>query len=189
MIVRPLKREDVGEAVRILLLSFNRELSTIFKDIYLAGDVLRDFFSRNTRDCFVAEDGRILGFSRLSFEKHEISKFLKEKLGFLNGLRASLLLKFFLRDPKKGEAFIDFIAVSPLRRNEGIGSAMMEKLIEVAKEKAIRLNCIISAESDAITFFRKFGFEVLSVFENKLAEKYFSSGKWILMSKDLSASD
>lgn len=189
MIVRPLEKEDIGEAVRILLLSFDRELSTIFRDIYFAGEILREFFSRNMEGCFVAEKDRILGFSCISFGKHEISKFLREKLGFLQGLRASLLLKFFFRDPKKGEAFLDFIAVSPLRRNEGIGSAMMKKLIEVAENRARRLNCIISAESDAISFFQKFGFEISSVFENKLAEKYFSTKQWFLMSKDLSAGD
>lgn len=189
MIVRPLERKDVGEATRILLLSFDRELSTIFGDVYTAGEILRDFFSRNTEGCFVAEKDRVLGFSRLSFEKHEISKFLREKLGFLKGSRASLLLKFFLRDPKKGEAFLDFIAVSPLRRREGVGTAMMKKLIEVAEGKVKRLTCMVRAESDAIAFFEKFGFEVSSFFENRLAEKYFSSRQWVLLSKDLCASD
>ncbi|MEM4455724.1 MAG: GNAT family N-acetyltransferase [Archaeoglobaceae archaeon] len=190
MIVRPLEKEDVAEAVRILLLSFDRELSVVFKDIYFAGEILREFFSKNAEGCFVAEKERILGFSRISFEKHDISKFLREKLGLLEGLRAFLLLKFFVRNPRKGEAFIDFIAVSPLRRNEGIGSAMMEKLIEVAEEKeARRLNCIIRADSDAISFFQKFGFEVANILENKLAEKYFSSKQWLLMSKDLSTNE
>ncbi|MEM0315709.1 MAG: N-acetyltransferase [Archaeoglobaceae archaeon] len=190
MIVRPLEKEDIAEAVRILLLSFDRELSVVFKDVYFAGEILREFFSRDAEGCFVAEKERVLGFSRISFGKHDVSSFLREKLGFLEGLRASLLLKFLIRKPKRGEAFIDFIAVSPLRRNEGIGSAMMEKLIEVAKKKEVRrLNCVIRADSDAVSFFQKFGFEVANILENKLAEKYFSSRQWLLMSKDLSANE
>lgn len=187
MIVRPLKKEDLREAVRILILSFDRELLVIFKDIYFAGEVLFDFFNRNMQGCYVAEKERVLGFSCISFEEHKLFKFLRERMGFVEGLRASLLLKFFARNPKRGEAFIDFIAVSPLRRNEGIGSAMMKKLIDVAMERDVfRLNCMVRAESDAVTFFRKFGFEIVSVFENKLAEKYFFSRQWFVMSKDLS---
>lgn len=187
MRVRPLERGDVGEAVRILLLSFDRELSTIFRDIYFAGEVLRDFFSSNMDGCFIAEKERILGFSCISFGEQKIFKFLRDRIGFLESLRASLLLRFFIRKPKKGEAFINFIAVSPLRRHEGIGSAMMKKMIEVAEDrKAARLSCIIRADSEALEFFQKFGFEVTSVFENKFAEKYFFSNQWILMSKDLS---
>lgn len=190
MIVRPLRRDDIGEAVRILLLSFDRELSVIFRDVYFAGEFLRDFFSRNMGGCFVAEKERVLGFSCISFEEHKIFKFLREKLGFLEGWRASLLLKFFVRNPKKGEAFIDFIAVSPLRRNEGAGSAMMKKLVEVASYKGVRhLKCIIRADSDAVTFFQRFGFEVANVLESKFAEKYFSSRQWLVMNKDLSAKD
>ncbi|MCS7119367.1 MAG: GNAT family N-acetyltransferase [Archaeoglobaceae archaeon] len=188
MIVRPLEKKDIGEAVRILLLSFDREISVIFRDIYFAGEILKEFFNRNLENCFVAEKGRILGFSCISFKKHKIFKFLRERMGFIEGLRASLLLRFFLRDPQKDEAFLDFIAVSPLRRREGIGSAIMEKLIEVSKEKNVRsLNCIIHADSDLVLFFKKFDFEIVKMFESRLAEKYFSSRVWFLMSKYISS--
>uniref|UniRef100_A0A7J2TIR7 N-acetyltransferase n=1 Tax=Archaeoglobus fulgidus TaxID=2234 RepID=A0A7J2TIR7_ARCFL len=187
MIVRPLKREDVSEAVRILLLSFDKELSVIFKDLYIAGDVLKDFLIENPENCFVAEERRILGFSRISLGKEKIFEFLRKKMGLVHGLRASLLMKFFVRNPRKEEAFIDFIAVSPLRRREGIGSAMMEKLIEVAREeKRSFLSCLIKSESESLSFFERFGFKVEKVLENKLAERYFSARHWLLLRKDLS---
>ncbi|MEM0350432.1 MAG: GNAT family N-acetyltransferase [Archaeoglobaceae archaeon] len=190
MRVRPLEKADVAEAVRILLLSFDREISAIFRDIYFAGEILKDFFIRNPENCFVAEKERILGFSCISFEEHKIFKFLRERMGFLEGYRASLLLKFFMRNPKKGEAFIDFIAVTPLRRREGVGSALMKRMIESAKEREVkRLNCLVRSESESLPFFEKFGFKVVKVFESKLAEKYFYTKLWFLLSKDLSSND
>ncbi len=186
MIVRPLEKGDVAEAVRILLLCFDRELSVIFRDLYIAGDVLKEFFAKNPENCFVAEDRRILGFSRISFDKQKISGFLRRKMGLVDGIRASLLIKFFARNPKKEEAFIDFIAVSPLRRRESIGSEIMKRLIEEArKNNKSRLVCLIRAESETIAFFEKFGFKVREIFENKFAERYFSSRHWLLLSKDL----
>ncbi|MDK2876416.1 MAG: hypothetical protein PWQ22_826 [Archaeoglobaceae archaeon] len=188
MRIRELRDEDLVDAVRILALSCERELTVIFRDIDVARDLLREFFKKEKEGCYVAEDGRVLAFAWVLLNKVRIFKFLREQIGFIDGLRAYLLLKFFLRTPKKGECFLIFIAVSPLRRWSGIGSALMERVIEDLREKKLkRINCIIPAESDSLAFFNKLGFEVANIFENSLAEKYFFSRQWVLMSKDLSS--
>jgi len=188
MRIRELRDEDLVDAVRILALSFEKELLTIFKDIDIARDLLMEFFEDYKVGCYVAEEERILAFAWVLKEKPQIFKFLRSRLGLLNGLRSYLLLKFFLRMPKNGEGFLAFIAVSPLRRKAGIGTALMKEIISRAKSENFKLlNCILPAESDAIPFFKKLGFEIAGVFENKLAEKYFSSKVWVLITKDLSA--
>lgn len=188
MRIRELRDEDLVDAVRIMALTFERELTVIFKDLDIARELLVDFFRKNKNGCYVAEDNRVLAFAWYLSRKKKIFKFLREKLGFVDGLRAYLLLRFFVRTPKKGEGFLVFICVSPLRRVTGIGSALMLEIIKRAKEEGLNsLKCIIPAESDSVYFFKKFGFELTKLFENSLAKKYFSSKEWILMRKDLSA--
>lgn len=180
--------EDLFDAVRVLALSCERELNVIFKDIDVAREILFEFFKMNKEGCYVAEDGRILAFTWVLIQKLNPLNFLRERLGLIEGLRAYLLLKFFLRKPKKGECFLVFLAVSPLRRGSGIGTALMEKVIgDLRGKKMRRISCILPADSDAVAFFRRLGFEVDEIFENRLAEKYFFSRQWVLMGKDLSS--
>jgi ribosomal protein S18 acetylase RimI-like enzyme len=188
MKIRKLRDEDIVDAVRVLALSCERELSAVLKDIDFARDILFEFFKMNKEGCYVAEDGRVLAFTWVLIQKVNPLKFLRKRLGLIDGLRAYLLLKFFLRKPKKGECFLVFLAVSPLRRGSGIGTTLMEKVIEDLREKKMRrITCILPANSDAVVFFRKIGFDVDEIFENRLAEKYFFSRQWILMGKDLSS--
>ncbi|MCS7131021.1 MAG: GNAT family N-acetyltransferase [Archaeoglobaceae archaeon] len=188
MKIRELRDEDLVDAVRILALCFEKELITIFRDLDLAREILKEFFKEHKEGCYVAEDGRVLAFAWLLSEKPKILKFLKSQVGFLNALRAYLLLKFFLRSQKNGEVYLAFIAVSPLRQRAGIGSALMNEIIKQAKFKNFRsMNCIVQADSEAVLFFKNLGFEIRNFFENRLAEKYFSAKEWVLLSKDLSA--
>ncbi|MEM2727057.1 MAG: GNAT family N-acetyltransferase [Archaeoglobaceae archaeon] len=188
MKIRELRDEDLVDAVRILALCFEKELTTIFKDVDIARELLMDFFRENKNGCYVAEDERVVAFAWLLSRKQKIFGFLRKKIGFVDGLRAYLLLRFFVRTPKKGEGFLVFICTSPLRLKVGIGSALMQKIINRAKEEGLEsLKCIAPADSDSVLFFKKMGFEISNLFNNRLAEKYFSSREWVLMTKDLSA--
>ncbi|MEM0215604.1 MAG: GNAT family N-acetyltransferase [Archaeoglobaceae archaeon] len=188
MKIRELRDDDLVDAVRILALCFEKELTAVFRDIDISRELLIDFFRENKNGCYVVEDRRVIAFAWILTEKKRILKFLRKRIGILDGLRAYLLLRFFVRTPKKGEAFLIFICVSPLRQKSGVGSALMLEIIKRAKESGVKLlKCIIPAESNSVYFFKKFGFEIIQLFENRLAEKYFSSNQWILMSKYLSA--
>jgi ribosomal protein S18 acetylase RimI-like enzyme len=188
MIVRKLREDDLVDAVRIIALSFERELIAIFKDVDIARDIATEFFRVNRDGCYVAEEGRVVAFAWLIKEKPKIFKFLKSQMSFVDGLRSYILLRFFLRRPKKGEGFLVFIAVSPLRRGSGIGTRFMNEVVSIARsEKINTLKCMVPAEGDALIFFKNLGFEINGIFENKLAEKYFSCRSWVLLCKDLSA--
>ncbi|MEM2086546.1 MAG: GNAT family N-acetyltransferase [Archaeoglobaceae archaeon] len=186
MKIRELRDQDLVDAVRILALCFEKELTTILKDVDIARELLMEFFRKNKNGCYVAEEERVVAFGWLLSEKLKIFKFLREKIGLVDGLRAYLLLRFFVRAPKKGEGFLVFVAVSPLRRRNGIGSRLMKRIIEEAKNMNLkRLKCIIPVNSDSLPFLTALGFETVDLFENRLAEKYFSSREWILLRKDL----
>ncbi len=186
MKIRKLREDDLVDAVRIISLSFEKELIAIFKDIDIARDILMDFFRENRDGCYVAEDERVLAFAWLLKEKPKILKFLKSEMGLVDGLRSYILLRFFIKKPKKGEGILVFSAVSPLRRGSGIGTRLMKEVISIAKsEKITSMRCMVPAESDAVLFFKNLGFEVRGIFDNKLAEKYFSCRTWVLLYKDL----
>jgi len=88
MRVRELEDGDIRDAVRILVLSFSRELNGIFGDIELARELFFKFFSLQRKECLVAESDRIVGFASYSFRQRlPISGFLRRELGFVRGVR------------------------------------------------------------------------------------------------------
>jgi len=187
MRVRELEKSDVGDAVRILVLSFEKELNFIFRDIELARELFFKFFTDYNENCFVVEEERVLGFASYSTKKLPISKLLRKELGLVNGFKTSLLISYLCPKPKKREGVINFIAVSPLRRNLGLGSHLLSKIIENARDKGVRrLKCYVSLENDAgIGLLTKFGFEVDKMVDNSFAEKYFGQRQWYLMKVEL----
>ncbi len=72
---------------------------------------------------------------------------LIEHLGFFHGLRACALFSLFERTPKEKELVMDGIAVSSLCRGQGIGSRLLDQIIQYAVEnhfETVRLDVIDS---------------------------------------------
>ncbi|WP_456329563.1 N-acetyltransferase family protein [Archaeoglobus sp.] len=184
MRVRKLEKEDARDAVRLLILAFSRELNGIFGDTELARGLFFKFFSTHTEECLVAESERIVGFASYSFRQRlPVSDFLRKELGFVKGVKASLLIRYLCPKPKKGKAVINFIAVSPLRRNSGVGSLLLEKIIESVREGGGKeIECYVSVDNDeGIGLLTKFGFEIAKMLDNRFAEKNFGAKQWYLM--------
>lgn len=187
MRIRDLKESDVRDAVRILILSFDRELNSVFKDIELAREIFFKFFSTYQDGCIVAEAERIVGFASLSVKKTPLSSFLRSEMGFVKGLKTSLLLSYLCPKPKKGEGVVNFIAVSPLRRNSGIGSALLGEIISRAQNHGLRcIKCYVSVANDAgIGLLTKYGFVIEKMIDNSFAERNFGQRQWYLMKLNL----
>ena len=181
--VRELEPGDVRDAVRILVLSFERELFGIFSDLELAREILFEYFSLYRDGCYVAESERVLGFSMASFAPPPIGKFLRSKLGIVQGTKLSLLISYLCPKPGLGEVTINFIAVSPLRREKGVGSALLSRIIEDAKKVGKReISCYVSVDNDAgISLLTKFGFQIARMIDNSFAERNFGQRRWYLM--------
>ncbi len=187
MKIRDLEKEDVKDAVRILILSFDRELNSILRDIELAREIFFKFFSKYRENCIVAEAERIVGFASFSVQKPPLSAFLRSEMGFVRGLKTSLLLSYLCPKPKKGEGVINFIAVSPLRRNSGVGSALLSEIIDRAQDYGLRcLKCYVSVANDAgIGLLTKHGFVIEKMIDNSFAERNFGQRQWYLMKLEL----
>ncbi len=190
MKIRDLERDDARDAVRILILSFDRELNSIFGDIELAREIFFKFFSRYQDGCIVAEAERVVGFASFSVRKTPISAFLRSEMGFVRGLKTSLLLSYLCPKPKKGEGVINFITVSPLRRNSGIGSALLSEIIDRARDYGLRcLKCYVSVANDAgIGLLTKHGFVIERMIDNSFAERNFGQRQWYLMKLEVLSS-
>ncbi len=183
MKIERLKVEHLNEAVRVLALAYSNELSHIFGDLEIGRSILLEYFSQNPSG-FVAVEDRVVGFANLSFKKKSFLNFMCKNLGFLRGIRVSLLLKFLCPDPKKGEATIDFIAVSPLKLRKGVASALMNAMIEEATNKKVkRIKCLVPLNS--LDVFEKFGFKADRLIESKFALKHVGRKEWCLMVKEL----
>jgi len=182
MRIRELSGEDVRDAVRILLLSFSRELNGIFGDTELARELLFKFFSNHMAECLVAESDRIVGFASYSFEHNLPLDFFRRELGFVRGLKTSLLIRYLCPKAKGKRATLNFLAVSPLRRNSGVGSALMKEIVDRLEGRARVMECNVSIDNDAgIALLTKFGFEVVKMIENNFSEKYFGVRQWYRM--------
>ncbi|MDI9646066.1 MAG: GNAT family N-acetyltransferase [Archaeoglobales archaeon] len=185
MKIERLRVEHLNEAVRVLALAYSNELSHIFGDLEIGRSILLEYFSQNPSG-FVAVEDRVIGFANISFRKKSLSffKFMCKNLGFSRGIRASLLLKFLCPDPKKGEATIDFIAVSPLKLRKGVASALMSAMFEEAMNKKVkRIKCLVPLNS--LDIFENFGFKAEKLIESKFALKHVGRKGWCLMVKEL----
>jgi len=150
----------------------------------LARELFFKFFSTYTEECLVAESERIVGFASYSFRQRlPVSDFLRKEIGFVKGVKASLLIRYLCPKPKKGRAVINFIAVSPLRRSSGAGSLLLNRIIENVKEGGGKeIECYVSVDNDeGIGLLSKFGFEIARMLDNRFAEKNFGARQWYLM--------
>lgn len=74
-------------------------------------------------------------------------KGLIRHLGLLSGLWASIIFHLFERKPQAGELLMDGIAVDSQHRGQGIGSLLLDRIIQYAKENgfnSVRLDVIDS---------------------------------------------
>ena len=86
---------------------------------------------------------------------------LFKQLGLFNGVRAALVFSLFEREAKESELLMDGIAVSKEMRGHGIGTQLLGKLKEFAKEQEftqIRLD-VIDTNSAAKRLYERQGFE------------------------------
>ncbi len=182
MRVRELRKGDIRDAVRILILSFEKVLFNVFKDLELAREVFFEYFEENTDGCYVAEEERIVGFAYVSFKKQKFGSFFRNKLGFINGTRIALLMSYICPKPKRDEVVINFLAVSPLRSSEEICSALLRRIVEDARNaNKKKIRCLMPIDSDLLDVFTKFGFEIRKVIDNRFAERNFGSRVWYVM--------
>ncbi len=67
------------------------------------------------------------------------------ELGFFSAMRAGLILSLYERKPRPNELLMDGIAVDPAFRGQGIGSRLLDEILNYAQERSyeqVRLDVI-----------------------------------------------
>ena len=110
-----------------------------------------------------------------AFTGNMTAKALLTSLGFIKGAWACLIFSLFERKPKQGELVMDGIAVDALMRGQGIGSQLLDNIIQYAKENhysTIRLD-VINSNPRAQKLYQSKGFVVTKT-------DYFPYLKWLV---------
>ncbi len=188
----PLEEGDIKDFVKLLLRCYEMEFTKIFGDVYLAYDVLLDYYSNleDRRGIFVSKAReRAVGLVEIWVReikrgKLPFSDFIKT-FGFLEGLKARLLLSFFDKRPKRDEAYVRHICLHPDVRLE-FGERLVEKAIEFARELGKReISVWLPVESDFVDMCMNRGFEIRRMLDSKYAERYFGRRYYYLLVKSL----
>ena len=82
------------------------------------------------------------------------------QLGFVRGLRASVIFSLYERKPKPGQLLMDGIAVHQQYRGQGIGSRLLHKIVDYARQnnfKTVRLD-VIDTNPGARCLYERHGF-------------------------------
>lgn len=190
--VRKARKEDLNDILRILSSSFERELEKIFGDSFEGKEILRRAIESldELKGIYVAESmKKVLGCVGISAKeldfKIPIGREVIKSLGFTKGLKAKLLLSFFKEKPKKNDICINYLAVSKFYRNLGIGTALYNKVEELARlNNKSRIKVWVSVENDdGVDFFLKRDFQIAKMIDSKFAEKHFGQRYWYLLEK------
>ena len=190
--VRKARKEDLNDILRILSSSFERELEKIFGDSFEGKEILRRAIESldELKGIYVAESmKKVLGCVGISAKeldfKIPIGREAIKSLGFTRGLKAKLLLSFFKEKPKKNDICINYLAVSKFYRNLGIGTALYNKVEELARlNNKSRIKVWVSVENDdGLDFFLKRNFQIAKMIDSKFAEKHFGQRYWYLLEK------
>ena len=152
------------DAARLYDEAFGQKFGLIIKNREQRIAVLADSVLPGLAIVALEEDrlAGIAGFHEngLSFFGGGSIKTLFKHLGFFRGLRAALLFSFFERKPFKGDLLMEGIVVDPMSRGKGIGTGLIDKLTEYAKENGfdwIRLD-VIDINEGARRLYERKGF-------------------------------
>lgn len=100
---------------------------------------------------------------------------LLKVLGFFRGLWAAVVFSLFEREAEDSELVMDGIVVDPAYRNKGLGSLLLERIINHAQENgfhSVRLD-VIDNNPRAKKLYEKKGFSTIKT-------AYFPHLKWLI---------
>ena len=145
LIIRNIKTEDKKDISKIYLDGFNNKVKNLL-DLpdECKNDFLDEFGILGTHykeGYFIAEiDGDIIGLMLLRWvgqrkqkKRHNLKfSLLIKKYGLISTIKTMAKLKLMNHNPKKGEIYIDNIAVSEKARGLGVGSILIDKAFDTA---------------------------------------------------------
>jgi ribosomal protein S18 acetylase RimI-like enzyme len=207
--IRPVKIEEIDMFFRLLSEAFSDKFPFFYKGIpkeqwveitkqlqLLAypDDPLHGLFIAESIEDGSESGSQLVGVIRtLDADKpkeHEwpALKYLIKKLGFFKGFRTGVLLYIFGTKPiDKDELYIDAIGVAQEFRSKGVGSALIKKMEELARQKGRkRLTLYVSSKNvRAKQLYEKLGFVETYLRKSKMTKRNLDIDGFYFMVKPL----
>ncbi len=172
--VRNIKKEDEKGSAKVFLEGFNNKIKNLSHipeertyDFLIDFGIVKNYYKEGY---FVAEvDGEILGLMLLRWKGQEKQEdkvldfsVLVKKYGLPLVVRTMIKVNIVNYNPKKGEMYIEHIAVLEKARGLGIGSILLERAFNMAKSRndinKVTLS-VIEENHRAHKLYNKLGFE------------------------------
>lgn len=203
--IRPFKINDYSQVVDILISSFGskfKKLTNLKTDdlkSYMMDALLFDKEPQN--GYFVATiNNEVVGVVKTTYfnkmkikNKSKISLFeLAKKYGLGNVIKLKFAGILLSNSTNKGEYYIEHIAVSETARGYGIGTKLLEKVFDEAKQlKDIKKVTLYVAGTNqrAVNLYERIGFKIIKKRNSLLMHLFFKKRTWYFMSKYLNNED
>ncbi|MDX1993153.1 MAG: GNAT family N-acetyltransferase [bacterium] len=151
------------QAAQIYVDAFRKKLTPIFKTTETAVEILQQ--DLNGRHAIVAlQDDHLLGLTGLHLPDghfmHIQPRTVMRHLGTLEGGLRYLLMGLLARTTRPGELLMDGIAVHASARGRGIGSKLLNAVIDYARShhyQRVRLD-VVDTNPDAKRLYERIGF-------------------------------
>ncbi len=182
--IRPMQKEDNEEATYIMASAFGRKMPAMGKfseaeiaEFLSAGGV----FDENVlnRHYVAVADGQVAGIMHLETLPDKLQKrtptkdviYMFRRFGFFRVMISAISLFFLESKLDEDEMIVDFVAVHPNYRGQGIGSQLLVFGEEVARETEgiIRYTLgVIDENKDARRLYERKGFVVYKTKSSKI---------------------
>lgn len=201
--IRPFAITDYGKVVDILLSSFGskfKKLTNLKTDdlkSYMMDALLFDNQPQN--GYFVAcIKNEVVGVVKTtSFNKKKIKTtnktsffHLTKKYGLGNVIKLKLAGMLLSDSHSKGEYYIEHIAVADTARGYGLGTLLLEKILDEARllEEIERVTLYVaSTNQGAVNLYERMGFKTTKNRKSLLTHLFFKNRTWYFMSKYLNS--
>ncbi len=159
--------------------AFGAKLGVAIPDPKQRLDILAQGF--NPRFCWVAMRGdELAGIAGYKNSQGSLTggiswRLLQTELGYRGALRALAILALLDREHTPGELLLDGICVAANMRGQGVGSQLLQQLIQYAEREGyqrLRLD-VINTNPDAKRLYQRMGFNVT-------ATESFAYLRWLL---------
>ncbi len=200
--IRHFENDDLDSVAHILVDAFYSKFNTLS----LSNETLSQLFidtgfanSKSFQGYIVAEvNNKVLGVMLLKWknqkrtENHNTLNFFElcKKYGSINMIKFILCAALLHENSKKGECYIEYIAVSPEARGLGIGTMLLNYGREfVCKTPYLNQYTLYVASSNksAIRLYNHLGFCIKNSESSLLTSIIFKEKKWLYMVNNLSS--
>lgn len=183
IIIRNPVKNEIPKMVKILFESFN-EFSQIFGNHEIEGQRL---FSNhilqnedNLKKYLVAVEGdRVIGM--MSIKKNKTKEQINisiQKIFKIFGIvrTIKIILGFYTLDSQKFNSnsyYVDYIAISPEARGEGVGTLLIQELFKIAEKNNMPIisSRVLEKNHNAVKLYKRLGFVKIKK-ERKLLESF-----------------